>query len=254
MIKKEFRDVGIHSLFWVGLTIIGYFMYMIIERFGDSVYSAETIWVFCAFGLLPFSILIGLSAFGGDRRQRGIEYMLTLPYSRSRILLAKLLPRLAAIILYAVLLFIMYYALDVITISTYHGVLAIIALGFLLFIVSFSLSAGFDNFLILFTFACVAFFFVAISLYFIIWAGFELKGAMDMQFNQFISAYLFSSSGSVYLIIMMLMVIPFLGSFYLAFRKFDTKHSANFNKMQLKYFMLLYLVVGIVSLICSVAI
>jgi hypothetical protein len=54
-------------------------------------------------GLLVFSLFLGILLFAADMRDDGMEYLLTLPYSRLQLLMYKVVPRAAALILFYVL-------------------------------------------------------------------------------------------------------------------------------------------------------
>ena len=96
--------------------------------------------------LLMFSMFLGLSPFAMDSKQKGMEYLLTLPYSRRRLLLIKLLPRLAAAVFFY-LAFALLYGL--IGNDAFGGGFTVFSLSyFALFFISFSLSVVHENFIV----------------------------------------------------------------------------------------------------------
>ena len=144
MLKKEISDVFkqtvIFAVFALGLpafiTIISNLSYF------------TAFFPMFQFGLLFGAFFMGTSLFSLERGQRGMEYLLSLPYSRYQVVGFKILPRLAVVLLF--------YAVFVILYT--NGGEDLVALPFLsftflyfsLYLISLSLSASSENFIILF--------------------------------------------------------------------------------------------------------
>ena len=109
MIKKEWFEVCKQSLYFV-LATTGMILLVGLMNLlrGKPQFQGETIIIILGFWLLMFSMFLGLSPFALDSKQKGVEYLLTLPYSRRRLLYIKLLPRLAAAVLFYGVFFLMY--------------------------------------------------------------------------------------------------------------------------------------------------
>jgi CDP-diglyceride synthetase len=101
MNKKEWLEVSRQSLYFV-LAVVGMVLLTGLLNWlqGKPQFQAETVMIILGFWLLMFSLFLGLSPFALDSNQKGMEYLLTLPYSRRQLLLIKLLPRLAAVVLF----------------------------------------------------------------------------------------------------------------------------------------------------------
>ena len=99
-------------------------------------------------GLFTFAVLMGVTIFSSEKKQGGIEYILTLPLSRMRLLWMKIMPRLVA--LGALLLL---YSLYLLIVTGGENIDSLLVLPlfyfifpvFFIFIISVSLSASHDN-------------------------------------------------------------------------------------------------------------
>jgi ABC-type transport system involved in multi-copper enzyme maturation permease subunit len=111
MLKKEVKEVIKQTLvFMVIAAVMPVPVLLISSLFGSSLSYGELFFFLFHVGLWIFSVFMGTSLFSRDMGDGGMEYLLTLPYSRLQLLAIKLVPRflavLAAFVLYVLLLFI----------------------------------------------------------------------------------------------------------------------------------------------------
>ena len=111
MLKKEVKEVIKQLLvFLVIAAVIPIPVLLVSNLFGSALSYGELFFFLFHVGLWIFSVFMGTSLFSRDMADGGMEYLLTLPYSRLQLLAIKLVPRflavLAAFVLYVLLLFI----------------------------------------------------------------------------------------------------------------------------------------------------
>ena len=199
--------------------------------------------------LLMFSMFLGLSPFAMDSKQKGMEYLLTLPVSRRRLLLIKLLPRLAAVVIFY-LAFVLIYSL--IGNDAFGGGFAFFSLAyFALFFISFSLSVVHENFIVQSIWAGIALSgYLALCLY-VVGLGFSWKFRMPGSWVVSRSWQDLSYDVPTLLAVIavfLLLAAPFVASIFIAFKKFDLKPARVFNRRQLLIFVPLLLLAFFASL------
>lgn len=96
MYKKEFKDVLIQTLIFLGIMSAASLLPVIAGDGGKSL--LEWLAPILQVGLLCFSFFLGASWLESERKQRGMEYLFSLPYSRSGLLARKILPRSAVLL------------------------------------------------------------------------------------------------------------------------------------------------------------
>ncbi len=243
MIAKEWREVGRQSLFFVlALAAVPLLLARLADRLHGLPFSGEKFLIMTGLWLLVFALFMGLSPFALDAKQRGMEYLLSLPLSRSRLLWVKFLPRLTAVVL-LYLAFAWLYAR--IGHDAFGGGFAFFSLAYAsLFLISFSFSLVQENFVVQSAWAGTAWSVFLVLCLFLVRMGFGWKfrmpasrlGAglwMDLGYD---SPTLLAS-----IAVFLLMALPFLLSFFLAFRKFDLRPVRAFNRRQLRVFVPLLL-------------
>jgi hypothetical protein len=249
MNRKEWREVGQQSLYFLlalavmALLLGGVDLLMGAMGFAQSKpLEGEKLIIILGAWWLMFSMFLGLSPFAMDSKQKGLEYLLTLPYSRRRLLLIKLLPRLAAVILFYLAFALLYSSIGS---DAFGGGFTLFSLAyFALFLISFSLSLVYENFIVQSIWAGIALCgHLALSLC-IVWLGFSWKFKMPASWvgsgfwhDLSIDVPTLLISIAVFLI----MAAPFIVSFFLAFKKFDLKPVRAFNRRQLLIFLPLLL-------------
>ncbi len=111
MLKKEVKEVIKQLLvFMVIAAVMPMPVLLVSKMFGSALSYGEVFFFVYHVGLLILSVFMGTSLFSRDLGDGGMEYLLTLPYSRLQLLAIKLVPRFLAVLaafgLYAILLFI----------------------------------------------------------------------------------------------------------------------------------------------------
>jgi len=248
MLKKELHELvyeaglmlGVMASFWLLIQALSFL-------FDWSMPFSPLLLFIIQWGVLIFSLVSGLSLFARERQQRGIEYMLTLPYSRYRLLAIKALPRLAALIVF----FLIYVALASLlagpdALATYFplptGMFLYAILS--LFLLGVSHSAFPENFVLL---TLVALF--AAFLHFF-WLAVFFRFSLLKIFDRYLdpSGFQFGFIGFVGIL------LPLVLAFSLSFRRFDLRLSQGFGRSFKKY-LALFLVIGLlVSAIFTVSI
>ena len=252
MNRKEWREVGQQSLYFILALAAMALLVGVMDLLQDKPFNGEKIIIILGLWLLMFSLFLGLSPFAMDSKQKGMEYLLTLPYSRRRLLLIKLLPRLAAVVFFHLVFALIYSLLGN---DAFSGGFAFFSLAyFALFFISFSLSVVNENFIVQSIWAGIALCgYLALCLY-IVMLGFSWKfgmpsssvGSSLWQDLSFDPPTLFSS-----IAVFLMMATPFVASLFLAFKKFDLKPARAFNRHQLLIFAPLLLLAVALSLAVS---
>jgi len=257
MNRKEWLEVGKQSLYFIlalaamALLLGGVDLLMGAMHFAQAKpLEGEKLIIILGAWLLMFCMFLGLSPFAMDSKQKGIEYLLTLPYSRRRLLLIKLLPRLAAAVFFYGVFFLLYLSMGN---DAFGGYFEFFSLSyFALFFISFSFSSIHENFIVQ-----------------SIWAGLALCGYLTLcsltltlgfawstnfslgsfwRFGHFGNLIYDSSSWITAIAVFLLLMAPFVASYFLAFKKFDLRPARAFNRRHLLFFVPLLLLAVTASL------
>lgn len=249
MRRKEWREVGLQSVYFV-LAVAGMVLLAFIgDLLSDRPLGGEKIAIILGLWLLMFSMFMGLSPFAMDAKQKGMEYLLTLPLPRRRLLLVKLLPRLAAVIFFY-LAFAAFYGLTG-NAAFGGGVAAFSLTYFALFFISFSLAVVHENFIIQSLWAGVALSGYLAACLYIVALGFSWKFKMPLAWagNRLWYDLAYDTPSLLAAIaVFLLLAAPFTASLFLAFKKFDLKPARSFNRRQLRIFVPLLLLAIALSL------
>lgn len=231
MLKKEFNEILKQSLYLIIFLICLPLLFMAGSRIlGTSVSYLQFFFMLFQVGLLIFALIAGISLFTSERKQGGIEYLLTLPISRLKLLTIKICPRLAALtafsLLYVLLVNILTNGAESMQLT--YALPANIFFFMLcsLFIISVSLSASHSNFLVIALLGLVIF-----SIYGMLVYYFTRTGWLEL----FIGPIDESAAGVIFNFLLIL-PLPLLFSFIFSFRKFDVGPGKSFNKSYLKLF------------------
>jgi hypothetical protein len=251
MNRKEWREVSRQSLYFI-LAAAGMVLLtgMLNWLQGKPQFQAETVIIILGFWLLMFSMFLGLSPFALDSEQKGMEYLLTLPYSRRRLLAIKLLPRLAAAVFFYGAFFLLYHVMGHDAFGGHFEFFSLVY--FSLFFISFSLSSVHENFIVQSIWAglVLSAFLTLCSL--ILAQGFAWNNNFPLasvwRFGHFGNLIYDSSSLIAAIVVFLLLLAPFMASYFLAFKKFDLRPARNFNRCQLLIFVPLLLLALIASL------
>lgn len=243
MLKKEFREVLRQLLYFILVMVLLPLPLLVFKIFPDQSYFG-IFYILYHFGLLFLALFMGASLFSGDRAQGGMEYLLSLPYSRLQLVGFKILPRLIAIVTFYLAYLIFYQASSESYLIFFF--IYFTSAYFSLFLIAVSLSASSDNFLVLST-ASLFSFFVYLALFYLAYeAVFLMKG---IQFDRLPIEVDPESLMLGFIPLAALgLVLPFLVAFILSFKKFDVRPAKVYNKRYFKYFALLFIPGLIISL------
>jgi hypothetical protein len=250
MIKKEWLEVCKQSLCSVlamaGMVLLVY----LVNLLQGKPLEGEKIIIWLGLWLLMFSMFIGLSPFAMDSNQKGMEYLLTLPFSRRRLLLIKLLPRLAAVVLFSLVFIFLYSNMGNDAFGGYFAFLSLVY--FSLFFISFSLSVIHENFIVQFIWAGLALCgYLTLCLFILAW-GFARSNNLSLgsiwRFNSLGDLAFDSASLITAIVVFLLLLAPFVASYFLAIKKFDLRPARAFNRRQLLILVPLLLLAIVVSL------
>jgi hypothetical protein len=147
MLKKEISDVFKQTIIFTVFSLTLPALLIITTTSFKVSYFSVFLPMF-QFGLLFGAFFMGASLFSIERGQRGMEYLLSLPYSRYQVVGIKILPRLASVLLFYVVFTILYTSggEDLVALSFFSFTF----IYFSLYLISLALSASSENFLVLF--------------------------------------------------------------------------------------------------------
>ncbi|MCK4646513.1 MAG: hypothetical protein KAU46_09690 [Candidatus Aminicenantes bacterium] len=237
MLKKEFREVLVQTLLFVLATLLMPVFVIVTTIVSDDPSYFGVFFVIFQVGLLFWAMFMGASIFSFDRGQRGIEYLLSLPYSRLQIIGLKIIPRLSAVVIFYLLYLILYSAggeyflLMLFTPFT--------AIYFVLFLIALSLSVISDNFVVLSAASVFSLFVYLVLFYLAYVSGLLIRGIPHEEFGLTLSDFFAAEPGwgpGFILVIALVLILPFLIAFLLSFRKFDVRPEKVHNIRYLKYF------------------
>jgi hypothetical protein len=248
MLKKEFMEVLVQTLLFVLATLLMPVFVIVTTIVSNDPSYFGVFFVLFQVGLLFWAMFMGASIFSFDRGQRGIEYLLSLPYSRLQIIGLKIIPRLSAVVIFYFLYLILYSAggeyflLMLFTPFT--------AIYFVLFLIALSLSVISDNFVVL-SAASVCSLFVYLGLLYLAFrSGLLIKGFPLEEFGFASSDFFAEDPGWVPGYILgaaLALLLPFLIAFLLSFRKFDVRPEKVYNIRYIKYFTPLFAIGLLIS-------
>jgi len=107
MLKKEINDVLKQIVFFTAAVLLLPALLIITKIIPHQSYFSVFFPLF-QFGLIFLAFFMGSSLFSLEHGQRGMEYLLSLPYSRLKLIGFKILPRLIAVMIFFVAFWILY--------------------------------------------------------------------------------------------------------------------------------------------------
>ena len=247
MLKKEFNEVLIQTLLFVlaALLLPGL---VIVTTLVTSASYFGVFFVIFQVGLLFWAMFMGASLFSFDRGQRGLEYLLSLPYSRLQIVGLKIIPRLGAILIIYLLYLILYNAGGKYFLIMFFAPFT--AVYFILFLIALSLSCISDNFVVL-SAASVFSLFTYLGMFYLAYiSGLLVRGIPLEEFGFAFSDLFASDPGWMpgYILgVALALLLPFLTSFLLSFQKLDVRPEKVYNIRYLKFFAPLFVLGLLVS-------
>jgi ABC-type transport system involved in multi-copper enzyme maturation permease subunit len=235
MRTKEWRDVTRQALYFIlFLLAMHLFMFLAGKVLPNSSVTADQVVAFNSLALLMFALLTGIGAFASERSQNAMEYTLALPITRLQLLREKFLPRLASVLLFSFLFWLLLAALGQLPPAPTLIFLTLLLL--LLFLVSFSLSLSSKNFVALFFTATLCFVLLALAAQLTALIGFQLKTSLlsghPFSFRLLLDGMETSLSrgGLAQIVPLIIMLLPLPLAFALAFPRFDPRPRSVFNR------------------------
>lgn len=248
MLKKEINDVLKQIIYFSAAILLLPAILIITKIIPDQSYFSVFFPLF-QFGLLFLAFFMGSSLFSLEHGQRGMEYLLSLPYSRLQLIGFKILPRIIAIMIFFIALWILYN----------RGGEDLAALAFVsftftyfsLFLISLSLSANSQNFLVLFVASFFSLFVCFGLLFLILWLFMQIKGipSSPLFFKYFFTGEYTTYLTGFILIAAIVLLLPFLVSFILSFKKFDIRPAKVYTKRYFKFFTPVFIFCFLISLL-----
>ena len=178
MLKKECSDVLKQTIFFI-LVILLLPAFLIITTIIPNQSYLSVFFPIFQFGLLFWAFFMGSSLFSVERGQQGMEYLLSLPFSRHQLIGLKTLPRLIAVLVFFLAFFILYRSIgeDVAALSLVTFTL----IYFSLFLIALSSSSSSDNFLVLFFVSLFSLFIYLGLLFLVFWVTLQIKGVVHYE-------------------------------------------------------------------------
>lgn len=246
MLKKECHDVLKQIVFFT-LVILLLPAFLIITTIIPNQSYFSVFFPIFQFGLLFWAFFLGSSLFSVEQGQRGMEYLLSLPYSRYKLIGLKILPRLFAVLIFFLVFLILYTSIgkDVTAISYITFAL----IYFSLFLIALSFSSSSDNFLVLFVVSLFSLFIYLGLLFLVFWVALQIKGLpyYELDLSPFITGEIDPYLAGLIMPAALVMILPLLLSFILSFKKFDIRPSKVYNKRYFKFFTPLFILCLIIS-------
>ncbi len=249
MLKKEAKEVSRQSVYFIISIVAGTFLVLVGFAFTRSFPSyAELFWPVYQLGLLLFSLFLGISLFAADMRDDGMEYLLTLPYSRLQLLMYKVVPRAAALILcyvlYLLLTAVLGRGLDMqmFTVPMFFYLcvsLFIIGVSFSVFRGSFIISAIATGFIFVVYLVVVRYLYPFVRLL-------KVESPIGLREIMYWGSW-WETPLSVYFAGFSLLV-GFAAAFVYAFKRFELGPPGNFTRRYLKVFIPIVIIALAVSL------
>jgi hypothetical protein len=237
MLRKEIQGALKRSLFFLAVVVgISFVIKIVLPHIGSYL---EVFYLMYQFLLVWFGAFMGLSLFLSDKRQRAEDYVFSLPYSRLRLLGIKVLPRLTAVVI-IYLIFLGFYLGGVEGLLLSETFFSNSCLYWLVFILCLSFSASGDSYMkaggiaLLGTIIFLQLFIFSAQL------APLLKGLKPQSLPFGILGLLtinFSRDLVPFLAVCFCLLIPYILSFFLAYKKWGTYSKENYNKSYFKLFL-----------------
>jgi len=231
MLKKEFKEIIKQATLFFLLMGFLILVFKIRSVFGDYKFNfTEYFLIFYQLFIFIFSFFFGISMFSNEIRNNGFEYMLTLPFSRAKLLMIKILPRLAVLIL----LYLVYLILLSLSASDPFLITPVLfnSLYFSLFLVSTSFSVLRGNFVANSLFTLFSFFFLIVAANLIAWlVTINYFGkSMSFKLSVFTVEGHYPFNSDMVPVLGFLLAIPFTISLFYGFKKYDIRSPKRYMK------------------------
>ena len=229
MLKKEINDVLKQALFFVLIILLLPAFLALTKIYPDRSYLDAFFPIF-QFGLFFWAFFMGASLFSVERGQNGMEYLLSLPLSRYKLVGLKVLPRFTTVLIFYGVFLVFFFGP-----GSNSPALSLICFSFIyfsLYFISLSFSASSENFLVLFVISFL-FLFLFLGLeYSLFWLTVKTKGYVffTLKIAPFITGDLEPFTVSFLIITGLCLLIPFLAAFIFSIKRFDIKPPRIHNK------------------------
>lgn len=246
MLKKEAKEVSKQSFYFIiGVVFVTFLVLIGSLLLNYSISCATLFFAVFQVGLLIFGMFAGISLFSSDTRDGGMEYLLTLPYSRLRLLMFKIIPRITVLIL----LFLLYLLLISISGGFANFYLVPPSVLFFFYIALFVMGVSFSLFRGSFTLSALITVVVFIAFMGIIHLVEPI--ARSLKTGIFYGGYSMLGAGTPGFMVLATvgLMIAFAAAFVYAFKTFDLTPSRKFIKRYLIVFVPITVIVMAVSLV-----
>jgi hypothetical protein len=246
MLRKESIEVIKQSLFFIlgALFVPGFLLITTIVR--NQSYFQVFFPIFQV-GLIFWAMFLGVSLFSSDRGQRGMEYLLSLPFSRLQLVGLKIVPRSVAVLFFYIVFLILYLRGGINAMAL--SFLSFTVIYFSLYLIALSLSSSSENFIVL---SIVSLFSLCVYLWFIylvFWTAIKARGFIyyELKIRPFFVGQEIESIFIKLLVpVTIVLLLPSLLSFIFSFKKFDMRPSRIYNKRYFKFFAPLF-ILGLIA-------
>jgi len=251
MLKKEVNETLKQTLYLLALVIVIPLIVLAISKlFSSSLSYIQLFFFIFQVGLVVFSMFMGISLFSKEMKDRGMEYLLTLPYSRYQLLGFKLVPRalsVAAVFgIYVLILLVSGInpetSKEVFVLPT--GVL--VFMGFSFFIIGISFSITRKGIIISALATFFSFLFFLFIIYLILPAAIFINGYHGYYSNKLEDIFT-ASPNSIFYFEGILLIGTFAAFLY-AFKHFNLGSIRAFIKRYLKVFIPILIIVNIIAI------
>ncbi len=239
MLKKECREIFLQSVFFAAAMVALPGIIFIARIIPHQPYAAIFIPSFQS-GMLFWALFMGVSLFSTERGQKGMEYLLSLPYSRLQLLGIKILPRFLSILFFYLVFLVLYDqgGRDYIALAMF----SLSVLYFVLFFISISFSALSDNFLVLSLVSLFALVVFNEIFFLILWLLMRMEGITDYSWSEISSTFLSLQwegeswlSFPLLILAVVFLLLPLGLAMLFAFKRFDVRPSKIYGRRYLKF-------------------
>jgi hypothetical protein len=241
MLKKEIINVLKQTSYFLLAVLILPGILLVTTIVNDVSYF-QLFFPLLQYGLLFWALFMGISLFSSEQGQRGMEYLLSLPYTRLRLIGLKILPRAFVVLALYFACWLLYAEGGGNAAALPHFSFTI--LYFALFCIALSYSASSDNFLVLFVFALFSLVAYLGLLSGIFWTSLQTKGYIiyELEIMPFFTEGLDLFWEKLIVPVSLGILLPLLIALIFSFKKFDVRPLKAYNKRFLIVFIPLFIV------------
>jgi len=249
MIKKESNLVlRQFAYFFGGIGLMTLLLFAVSQLFRSPVSVGDLFFSFYQVGLLVFGMFTGITLFYSEMKDQGMEYLLTLPYSRARLSMQKIGPRFGMLVLgflvYLVLIAVFRVGADV----QYMEPLLLFCLSTALFVIGMTFSLIRGSLVVPVVGTVVTFGIYLGVIYLLAILALILKTGKYSPLWGYHLLQDLEVPGFVYLPVIGLIAALFCGFVY-AFQRFDLKPRNNFVRRYVTVFAPAFIIIVCLSLV-----